>query len=438
MNIRLRSVIVAAFALFAMFFGAGNLILPVMIGVNGGDHAYIGAAGFVITGAALTVAGMLAASTQRPDEKRIADRIGSRFGLIFTCALYLAIGMIYPTPRVAAVSFEIAIAPSTGSGQLALFLYTLVFFAVCYVLVRRPHKVVGNIGGWLTPVLLFLLVVMVALSFTLPHTSHQANTDYASSPFASGLIEGYFTMDSLATLMYGSVIMTALAGAGLEGRQLRRGTAIASLIAGILLAACYFGLINVGAVGNGDNGAEVITGVAARLFGTAGQVFFGVMIILACMTTAIGLLASGSRFWHEVIPSVSAHTWLIVHLAAAVLISNLGLKTILAVVAPICQLLYPVTICLIVVALIESAMRARHLVWVYRLPAWTAGVLSIVEALNSTGVKLFEPLRQVLNVFPLGTVKMAWVVPALVALAVGIVIDFRRIQTTRTALGTVK
>ncbi|MDP9801278.1 LIVCS family branched-chain amino acid:cation transporter [Arcanobacterium wilhelmae] len=425
MTTHMRSIVIAAFALFAMFFGAGNLILPAMIGVNGGGSAYVGATGFVITGAALTVAGMLAASTLRPGETRIADRIGPRFGLIFTSALYLAIGMLYPTPRVAAVSFEIAIAPWTGSGQLALFLYTLVFFGACYLLVRRPHAVVGNIGGWLTPALIVLLVVMVVMSFTLPDRTHVATGVYATSPFAAGLIEGYFTMDSLATLMYGSVIMAALASAGLAGEKLRRGTALASVIAGVLLAACYFGLINVGAVGEGKNGAEVITGVAARLFGTAGQAFFGAMIILACMTTAIGLLASGSRYWHELIPSVSAHTWLLVHLVAAVVISNLGLEAILAVVAPICQLLYPVTICLIVVALIESAMRSQ-LAWAYRLPAWVAGALSVLEALNSTGLALFAPLRAVLDVFPLGSLQMAWVVPALVALGAGLAADVVR------------
>lgn len=425
-----RPVVVAGFALFAMFFGAGNVILPAMMGVEAGPSSYVAVAGFVTTGALLTVAGMLAAATLRKGEQRIADRVGVRFGLIFTSVLFLSTGMLYPTPRVAAVSFEMAAAPVFGSGPVQLFFYSLFFFGVCYLLVRKPGKVVDRVGRWLTPALLVVLVVMVAASYTLPDRAHRTVAPYTEAPFADGLIQGYFTMDSLATLMYGTVIMGSLAAAGFSGRRLRRGTAAASVMAGVLLALCYVSLIQIGKVGEGSNGAVVITGVSRELFGFGGQMLFGVIIFLACLTTALGLLESSSMYFHRLVPRWSQHTWLVIHLVVVFAISNLGLETILKVVAPLNQLLYPVTICLIVVALVEAAMPGMvRLQWTYRVPAYVAVFLSVFEALWSTHLPAFATFRGFLDLLPLGALQMTWVVPAVVGFGLGLVLDARRIRT---------
>ena len=419
-----KSIIFAGFALFAMFFGAGNLILPAMIGVQAGDKAYVAVLGFVLTGAVLTVAGMIAAGTLREDEERIADRVGPRFGLIFTTILFVATAMLYPTPRVAAVSFEMAAVPLVGSGHLQLFFYTVIFFGICYVLVRQPAKIIERIGGFLTPVLLILLVILVAASYALPELDHPTVEPYIDAPFVDGLIEGYFTMDSLATLMYGPVILGALSASGFVGKELRRGMAWASILAGSLLAICYVGLIHLGAVGDGPNGAVVITQVSHQLFGRTGQLVFGVIIFLACLTTALGLLASSSDYFHKLFPKISQHGWLLIHLAVVFPLSNLGLETILSLVAPINQLLYPITISLIVVALIETIMPGkRRLAWAYRLGTYTAVIMAIPQALYSTKLSMFGPLREFLVIFPIGHLQMAWVVPTVVAIGTGIILD---------------
>ncbi|WP_216386550.1 branched-chain amino acid transport system II carrier protein [Arcanobacterium phocae] len=428
-----KSIIFAGFALFAMFFGAGNLILPAMIGVEAGGYAYPAVFGFVLTGAVLTVAGMIAAGSLKPGETRLADRVGPRFGLIFTTVLFVATAMLYPTPRVAAVSFEMAAVPIVGSGHLQLFFYTVVFFGICYVLVRQPAKIIERIGGFLTPVLIVLLIALVVASYTLPDLNHEPIERYAQAPVANGLIEGYFTMDSLATLMYGPVIVGALAAAGFSGAKLRRGMAGASILAGSLLAACYIGLVHLGAVGNGVNGAVVVTSVSHELFGRTGQLVFGLIVFLACLTTALGLLASSSDYFHKLFPKISQHTWLLIHLAVVFPLSNLGLETILSLVAPLNQLLYPITISIIVVALLDMALpKSRALVWSYRLGTYTAVVLAIPEALNSTGMRAFAPLRTVLDLFPMGHLQMAWVVPTLLAIIIGLLYDLAGDRARRT------
>ncbi|QRV01645.1 branched-chain amino acid transport system II carrier protein [Arcanobacterium phocisimile] len=418
-----RSILFSGFALFAMFFGAGNLIFPPMIGVNAGESAYPAIAGFLVTGVALTVLGMIAAGTLRKNEVRIADRVGRRFGAVFTTVLFLVIAMLYATPRVATVSFEMGVVPFAGDGQIVLVVYTAVFFAICYALILQPAKIIERIGAYLTPALLVLLVIMSLSSYLLPNLNHAANESYAQSPFATGLIEGYFTMDSLAALMFAPVILGALASAGFVGKKLYGGMVKASVLAGVLLALTYLGLVNIGIVGDGDNGAAVITNVSHELFGRPGQMIFGLIVFLACLTTALGLMTASVAYFSKLVPQLSSHTWLIIHVVVAFGLSNLGLDIILMLVAPLTQLLYPITIAVIVVALVEAFAVRCYLTWSYRLAAYTAAALAIPEALNATGISAFSSFRFFLDLFPLGYLQMAWLVPALVALVLGLAID---------------
>ncbi|VEI13809.1 branched-chain amino acid transport system II carrier protein [Trueperella bialowiezensis] len=419
-----RGLVITGFALFAMFFGAGNLILPAMIGVEAGPNAYVAAAGFLITGVALPIAAMIAMATIRPGEVRLADRMGSRLGLVLTTLIFLSTGMLYAIPRVAAVSYEMALAPVVGSSRTNLFLYTAAFFAVTFLAALRPSTVVNRIGTFLTPALLILLAVLVIGSIGQPLAGHEATGDYVNAPLSAGIIQGYFTMDAIAALVFGAIIVSALKSWGWTGKKSRTGMAYAALIAGGLLAVVYIGLVRVGQSGSGTNGAQVIAGMTQKLFGSFGQVFFGAIILLACLTTALGLLASSTAYFHGLVPALSMRAWLVVQVLIAFALANLGLETILEIVAPLNQLVYPMTICLVIVALLDRGEHVRFY-WAYRLTAWTAGVLSVLEALNSTKLAVFAPLRDVLDVFPLGEVHMAWVVPALVALVIGLVLDWR-------------
>lgn len=418
----MKGILVTGFALFAMFFGAGNLILPAMLGVNAGGSAWVAIFGFLATGVLLPVAGMVAMATQRKGEKLFANRIGSGLGWTLTLLIFLSTGMLYAIPRIAAVSFEMAVAPLTGPSSTALITYTIVFFAAAAAVVLHPSRLVEVVGGWLTPVLLVLLVMLIVGSFTLDPQGHTATGAYAGNPFAAGVVEGYFTMDAIAALVFGTVITMSLAQRGFHGKRNMKATAMAGVIAGLLLALVYLGLVQVGQVGNGSNGAAVIAGIATAVFGRGGQVVFGLIAVLACFTTSVGLLSASTDYFNKLVPSVDRRLWLAIHLIVALPLSNLGLERILQVVAPLNQLLYPVTIVLILVALLDAVVPTRFF-WAYRLPAWTAAVISVPVALVSTGAAVFAPVQQYLSMLPLGAEMMPWVVPSLVMFVVGYLAD---------------
>ena len=428
------TILITGLALFAMYFGAGNLIFPAMIGMTGGDNVVPVIVGFLLTGVALPVLGMIAASTQREDEQDgIASRIGTYPGLVFTVAIFLSTGMLYAIPRVATVSYEMAVAPLSatgGSDPLHLFLYTVVFFTVVGVISLNPGRLIDRLGTYLTPALLTVLAVLIiTVALTMDPVSVEPVAEYAENPLPAGLLQGYYTMDAIASLVFSGVILSALAHHGFNTRgKLIMGSTLAACVAGIGLCIVYLGLTAVGTrvAGQGfTDGAAGLAHAASVALGPVGQTVFSAVAILACLTTAIGLIGASSQYFRKLIPSLSHRTLVLVHTLVALGLANLGLAAILEIVTPVNQLLYPVAICVIAIALLDIVVPG-DMRWTYRLPAWTAGVVAIPEALWATKLPAFEGMRDWLDLLPAGSVNMGWVVPALVAAIIGFALDVSR------------
>ena len=434
--------LVSGFALFAMFFGAGNLIFPFQVGVSGGNNVIPAVIGVLLTGVLLPVSGMLAASTDSHGVGRIADRIGHIPGLILTVAVFLFCGMLYAMPRVAVVSWEMAVRPLTSisgdsfaQNHIGLFIYSVIFFALVIILLNRPERMLDRIGQYLTPALLVLLLVMIAVAmFQLPSvdTLHPS-PEYAKAPFASGLVTGYGTMDALASLVFGVVIITQMHAHGYnEKRSVFRATAFTAGIAGAFLAIVYTGLAFVGTrVADQDfsNPAQGMAIAAALIFGPVGQWLFSIIVMLACLTTAVGLMGASTQYFCDLLPKVPRPTMLAIHVVVALLVANLGLENILAIVVTIGSATYPPVICLIFVALLDYMIK-HQLFWSYRLSAWVAGIVGIFEAISIfslpswDGVTFWQDaLQQGLHLLPLGAVQMGWFAPALSAMVLGLAVD---------------
>lgn len=424
---------VTGFALFAMYFGAGNLIFPVMIGVDAGTNLTPAILGFLATGVLLPALGMIAASTGTPGERNgIVERLGHYPGLVVLVIIFLSTGMLYAVPRVATVSYEIAIKPllpgqAEGYDAWALLVYTLIFFVVVVALAVNPSELITRIGGWLTPGLLILLIVLIVSAIVrMPALSTAPVEPYLSSPAPTGLLQGYFTMDALAALVFGVVIITSLRREGYKaGSRLIGATTLVSLIASVCLAAVYLGLSQVGnrvADQGFTQGAEALAHVTIQLFRRGGLAIFGIIVSLACLTTAIGLIGASTQYFRTLLPKVSHRNMILGQVLIAFGLANLGLETILFIVSPINQLIYPITIVLILVSILDIFIPG-HLHWGYRLPAWIAGFISIFEALCSTKIPVFDVLRDYLDLLPLGYLQLAWVVPAAVMFVIGCIID---------------
>ena len=422
---RVLNVLVTGLALFAMFFGAGNLIFPVMIGVESGVEQVPATIGFMLTGVLLPMAGMIAAATSSSGVLGIIERISHYPGLVFCWLIFLSTGMLYAIPRTAAASFSMSFQASTGDSHLALFIYTLVFFGIAGYLCLNPRNVLDRIGGLLTPALLILLAVMIIAAVATMDPSQAAPIEkYASTPTLKGIFDGYGTLDAIASFVFGVVIIRALRQKGFQpGRQLFGVTALSGVIAAFFLGLVYFGLSMVGSrVGrlNPDvkDGGEGLAFAAQHLFGPTGRVILGAIAILACLTTAIGLVEASTQFFRGLFPQVSRPVWVVLHVIVSLAIANLGLEALVNVIVPVMMFCYPITIMLVVTCILDIFIPG-HMFWAYRLSVWLAAFFGLFDGLKAAGV-LEEWID---STIPLASLGLGWLIPSLVMLALGLIID---------------
>ena len=428
------TVLTTGLMLFALFFGSGNLIFPPVVGASAGSHFLPVLLGFLATSVLLPLTAIVAVSTSGEGILGLARRVGPRFGVVMPLAVYLSIGPLYVAPRVTTVSYELATRPvlellGLTPGRPALFVHAVVFLGVTVLVALRPSRIANRVGRWLTPALLLLLAVLCVATVAGSSPVDRAATGaYASAPLTTGLTQGYLTMDVLSASVFGIVVITSLRERGFTtpGR-LVRGTTVAGGIAAVLLGAVYIGLALIGVRAPGDitsettEGTELLRTAASLTLGRGGVIVFAGIVMLACLTTAVGLLASWAGYAYTAWPTVSFNRQLLAGTAVSVVLANLGLSAILKVTAPLLFLLYPLAICLVVVTLID-ALAPGHLRSAYLWSVSVAGVLGAVSALAEAGWSAPSDLLARTGLWNSST---GWIVPALVALGVGLVLDVR-------------
>ena len=420
------AVAVAMLMLFSMFFGAGNLIFPPILGASSGDGFSPAISGFLITGVALPVITVIAVAITGKDVQELAARGGKIFGLAFPVAVYLALGAAYALPRTAVVSYSSAVTPVTGfDGPVSSAMFAVIFFSIALALAFDPTGIVDRLGKYLTPALLVLLTVLIVLSVTgLKGEPPAASDDYADNPLAAGLIEGYMTMDSLAAMAFGIVVLSSLRQKGINyGPSLVRGVATSAIGAGVVLVAVYVGLGLVGQIFPGSenytDGAALLSDAARSTMGFPGVILFGGIVLLACLTTAAGLIGATCEFFHKIIPSVSYRTWAVFFAAASVVVSTLGLDVVLSIAAPIIGFLYPIAITLVAITIIEPLL-GRKLHWAFRISLTVVTVWAALMTAEDMGADV-SPL---IGWSPGHDLQLGWMIPTAVAIVVGIIVDF--------------
>lgn len=422
------TIVVVGLMLFAMFFGAGNLIFPPQLGAEAGT-AYVPAmAGFLSTAVLLPALAVIAVSVSGNGIADIASRAGTVFGLLFSIAVYLSIGALYAIPRTANVAFETGVAGLAGvSSPWALFLFTVAFFAVSLWLSLRPGGIVDSLGRWLTPALLVLIVALVVVgAFVLTGEPGEPTEKWSSSAYTTGFLEGYLTMDSLAALVFGIVVIDSLRSRGItDQRRIVTSSILSGIVAVLLLCLVYLGLGRLGLHMEGDfaNGALMLSEASNRAFGPAGAWVFALIVLLACLTTAVGLITSTAAFFATLTPRIGFRAWAVAFTVAGLVMSNLGLEAIIGIAIPLNVFLYPMAVALVFLTLLQAALPFR-LVWSYRIPVAVAAVFALIDLSRALG---FEPASGMtwLSGIPLYAESLSWVLPAAIALAVCLVVDGR-------------
>lgn len=426
--------IVLGFTLFALFFGAGNLIFPAELGQYSGSNLLIAAIGFAITGVGLPLLGIMAIGFSNSNNlQALAGRVHPVYGMLFTVMLYLTIGPFFAAPRTGAVAYEIGFAPfiSESNLNLGLFIFTVIFFGLTLWLSLNPAKLVDRIGKILAPALVILLGVLLITAFINPMSDiGEAQNTYVSAPFTTGFVEGYNTMDALASLVFGIIIINAVTAMGVKSRKgilLATGKSgfVAIVLLGIIyLGIAYLGATSVGALGYFDTGGPVLSGAASHYFGTTGMVLLAVLITLACLTTSIGLMMACGEYFNTLIPGVSYKVFVVLFTTLTFVIANFGLEQIINYSLPVLMLLYPLAIAIIILAFTSPLFKHRRFVYIATIIVTFAvslidGIKTLCETLEMDYYNWLTPIMDFYERYlPLYAEGLGWFVPFIIVLIV--------------------
>ena len=429
MKLNKKNMVVISFMLFSLFFGAGNLIFPPFLGQNAGEHTFTAMAGFLLTAVVLPVLGVIVVARFDGLDK-LSGKVGKRFALIFTLLIYLSIGPGLGIPRAASVPFEMAVSPYLpvdANRTLWMVLYSALFFLVALWLCLNPGKLVQRIGRVLTPSLLILLVLLFISFVTKGNVNVAPALDsYQSFAFLKGFTEGYNTMDTIAALNFGLVISTTLVSFGLNEKKDRiTHTVYAGIFAGSILAIVYMMLSYMGMCSSGvyavqENGAWTLRCIVQQVFGDGGAILLAAIFTLACLTTCVGLINSISQFFSILFKKVSYKVWVIGIVCFSFLVCNLGLNVILSISVPVLNIVYPVSIVLILLGLTDTLWQDHP--YVYPFTVLGTAVFSVLHTLDTLGIT-FGVFSDVLKMIPLYSSGFGWVIVACGMMLVSIVAE---------------
>ena len=421
--------------LFGLFFGAGNLIFPVLMGQMAGHQVIAATAGFLVTGVGLPLLGVAALGIGKAEGLQdLSSRVSQRFGLFFTCLLYLTIGPFFAIPRCASVSFTVgieALVPQWDP-RLSLAIFSILFFAIVLFFSLRPGKILVWVGKLLNPLFLMVLFIFIVSALLFPLgdiQSVQPEGSYVNAAFTTGLLEGYNTMDALAGLAFGIIVVQAIRSLGItEPVKIAQNTILSGSLSALSMGLIYTLLALIGTLSRGafpiaNNGGETLSWLAAYYFGPLGAILLALMVTLACLKTAVGLITSCSETFRGMFgQGPSYKQYAIGFCLISLLIANLGLDVILSWTTPVLMFLYPLAIVLIVLTLVERWLPSFRIVSRWTLGfAGVSAALDFLVAMPAIGSFQFSDLLTWHSWF-------AWIIFALIGFVIGYLQSVRSLK----------
>ncbi|MGC7560848.1 branched-chain amino acid transport system II carrier protein [Pasteurella sp. PK-2025] len=420
-----KNTFVVGFMLFAIFFGAGNLIFPPKLGFESGVGFWPAILGFVTTGVGLPLLGILVATHYEGGYKKALEDIHPWISILLLGAIYLTIGPFFAIPRTAATAFDMAVIPFTGGvDAIALFVFTLIYFGLTLWVSLNPTKMVDRIGAILTPVLLVAIIALVLRMASILLGLDSVNTSTSiSNPLITGFIDGYQTMDVLASFAFSVVVMNAIRAKSDKNSSFIKQATLASIVAAVALAFIY---IAIGWIGNnmplsaetladvsakGQNlGVFILNDATTQSFGELGRSLLGLIVTLACLTTAIGLVVATSSYFNSIFPKISYRNYAILFTLIGFVLANQGLNAVISKSIPVLLVLYPISMTAMLLLLVNLFISLPKLA--KGLPLILVAVIAILSVMES-------PL--VANL-PFKTYSMEWLPVAILGCVIGSII----------------
>lgn len=418
------------FMLFALFLGAGNIIFPPLLGQQAGEHIVISIIGFLITGVGLPLLAIVVVAKNGGDLQILGNRVGAKFSIIFTSIVYLAIGPFFALPRTAAVTFNIGVFPylseSNQESWAPLFITTTIFFMITYYLASNPSKLVDRVGKLLTPALLIVISLLAIKAFITPMGSvGEAKGKYAANAFGESFIQGYLTMDVLGALVFGIVIVRALQARGVTERNEQVKVSIfAGIVAAIGLSLVYISLAFIGvtspdATGYFKDGGLILAAASKVLYGSLGSIILSLTILLACLTTAVGLLSANAAFFSKVFPKLSYKFLLVVFTLFSFGVANFGLERLIEISLPVLLIIYPISIVLMILAFFGEIFKQSK--FVYSFALIVTFFISLYDGLKQAGIEI-KAYKTIIESLPFYEQSIAWLLPMFIASIIGYII----------------
>ncbi len=404
---------------FAFFLGAGNIIFPPLAGQLAGENMLSAMSGFLVTAVGLPLVGIIAVAMAGGGWQGLTRDLPSKVATLMAVLIFIIIGPAFAAPRTGLVAYEMAVKPflSADAGQASLTTFSVIFFAIALFFAWSRGKLIDMIGKFLTPALFVVLAVLAIAVFVNPQASIvAAQGEYATQAFTKGFLEGYNTMDTFAALMFGMLIVDVIRSKGISDEKTTCTYLIyAGLIAAAGLAFVYISLFYLGATSstvapNAGNGGVILTAYVMALFGAPGQVILSAIVLLACLTTAIGLISACADYFSSLTP-MSYKKWAVVLAVICAVVANVGLNQLIALSVPVLFALYPVAIALVALTLVRKWLPNPRLA--YRVVLLVSFIFSMIDVAKylKFDVSMFSSL-------PLFNYGMAWVLPTLVALVI--------------------
>lgn len=430
----IRDIVVVGFALFAMFLGAANIIFPPYLGARSGSAWPVACLGFILTGTGLPLLGILATAKAGGNVDDVPARVSTRFSRIFITLLILFVGPLFAVPRTAATTVELSLLPFLPAEWPSfpiLLIGSAAFFAICLIFVLNPSDAIDKLGACLTPLLILFLLALIILAIVRPvGTPVSTSADFLEKGvFHQGFTTGYQTMDALASILFCSTIYGSLLAKGYSSSQSRRMMLPVAILAGIGTSVVYSGFIWIGASGSStlqsiDVYAQLTVRAVELLAGMPGRIILAAIIFLACCTTAIGLIMTCSEYFYKWLAKrgISYRKIVLCVTAAAYLISIVGVDGIIALAAPLLEIMYPAVIVLIILNLLGTHIKhdyAFHGALLFALPA---SILNVLRLYDGTRPIADDWLR----FFPLGEAGFGAFIPAIGGAALGLLFGLCR------------
>ncbi|WP_339064610.1 branched-chain amino acid transport system II carrier protein [Fusobacterium animalis] len=407
-----KDILLTGFALFAMLFGAGNLIFPPMLGYETNSSWISTMLAFTITGVGFPFLGILSVSIVGNGIKDFANRVSPTFSKIFAIISILAIGPMLAIPRTGATAYEITFLYNGMESPIYKYIYLICYFGIVILFSLRANKVIERVGKILTPILLILLFLIIIKGIFFANLS--VKPDIYPHAFKRGFLEGYQTMDTIASIAYAGIILKAIkSGRNLTQKQEFSFLIKSGLVAILSLALIYGGFALVGAKMHSvlvtKDKIELLVKTTSYLLGGYGNLILAICVAGACLTTAIGLVATVGEFFSS-ITSFKYENIVIFTVIISFLLSILGVESIIRISVPILIFIYPVMISLIILNLFGKYIKNDY---VYKGVVLFTGIIGLIESLESLGIENYYT-NSILEILPFSDYGLTWLFPGLI------------------------